>query len=65
MTGFDELAERLDPGLVLDAVNQLGVVHVPGGQAAYLAAALVLELRADRATRSGSRGPMPTAERFS
>jgi len=41
---LDQPAERLDPGLRLDTVEQVGVVDVPGGEVGERAVAAVLEL---------------------
>ena len=52
---LDEPPERLDPGLGLDAVEQVGVVDVPGGEVGERAAAAVFELDQRRAARTGRR----------
>jgi hypothetical protein len=59
---IDESAERLDPGLGFDAIEQVGVMHVPRGEVRECAAALVLELVAAGAARSGSHGLVAAAE---
>jgi hypothetical protein len=43
MTSSTRRLERLDPGLGLDAVEQVGVVDVPGGEIGQRAAAAVFE----------------------
>jgi hypothetical protein len=61
---LDEPAERFDPGLVLDAVKQVGVVNVPRGQVRQRPAALVLELVAAPAPRARWLGLVATSERL-
>ena len=61
---LDEAAERLDPGLGLAAVEEVGVVDVPGGQVGERAAALVLELDQRRPTGAGRHGLVAAAERL-
>jgi hypothetical protein len=61
---FDQAPERLDPGLGLDAVKQVGVVDVPGGQVGQRAAAAILKLNPRGAARPGGHRRMATSERL-
>jgi hypothetical protein len=61
---LDEPSERLDPGLGLDAVEQVGVVDVPGAQVGQRSLALVLELDQRRTLGAGRDGRMTAAERL-
>jgi len=61
---LDEPAERLDPGRGLDAVKQVGVVDVPGGQVGQRPVAVVLELEPPRAAPSGRERRVAATERL-
>src|SRR5208337_4019653 len=49
----DEALERSDAGLALAAAEQLGAMHVPGGEVGQCAGTNVFVLDVDRAPRGG------------
>jgi hypothetical protein len=59
-----EPVKRDDPGRLLDAIKQVGVVHVPRGQIRQRSAAEVLKLDQSRATRPGRDGRVFATERL-
>jgi len=61
---FDQAAEGLDPGLLLDSAEEVGVVDVPGGQVGEGAAAAVVELDQGRAAGPGRERGVATTERL-
>ena len=60
----DEPAERLDPGLGLDAIKEVGMVDVPGGQVGQRPAAAVLKLDQRRTPRPDRDGLVAAPERL-
>jgi hypothetical protein len=58
----DEASERLDPGFLLDAVEQVGVVDIPGGEVGERAVAAVVELEPGCASGSGRQRSVAAAE---
>ncbi len=52
----DQASEGLDPGLLLDPIEEASVVDVPGGEVGERAAAPILELAVDQVPRPGGDG---------
>jgi len=59
-----QAAEGLDPGLLLDPAEEIGVVDVPGGEIGQGAAAAVLELAERWASGHWGKGRVAAAERL-
>ena len=62
---LDEAPEWLDPRLRLDAIEEVGVVDVPGGQIGQRPVAAILELDQRWALPAGQNRLVPTAQRLS
>ena len=61
---LDQPPEGLDPGLLLDPIEEARVVDVPGREVSERAASAVLELAKRRAARPGGNGPVAAPERL-